>query len=151
MVSRLVKLCLVKHSLAPEFSFANLVKVLRQCACQCKMYLFWLFGNNSKQTWKAIYGWRPMWQGRRSLHFYELRPHGMMTSSNGNIFRVTGHLCGEFPHKDQWRGALMFSLICVWINDWVNNREAGDLRPYRANYDVIVNGLIESMWHHWYD
>ena len=21
------------------------------------------------------------------------------------------------PHKGQWRGALMFSLICVWIND----------------------------------
>ena len=32
------------------------------------------------------------------------------------------------PHKDQWRGALMFSLICAWINGWVNNREAGDLR-----------------------
>ena len=32
------------------------------------------------------------------------------------------------PHKGQWRGALMFSLIFVWINDWVNNREAGDLR-----------------------
>ena len=29
------------------------------------------------------------------------------------------------PHKGQWRGTLMFSLICVWINDWVNNREAG--------------------------
>ena len=53
----------------------------------------------------------------------------MMTSSIGNIFRVTGHLCGEYtsprwipPHKGQWRGALMFSLICVWINRWVNNR-----------------------------
>ena len=42
------------------------------------------------------------------------------------------------PHKGQWRGALMFSLICVWINGWVNNREAGDLRRYRAHYDVIV-------------
>ena len=42
------------------------------------------------------------------------------------------------PHKGQWRGALMFSLIWVWINDWVNNREAGDLRRYRAHYDVIV-------------
>ena len=28
------------------------------------------------------------------------------------------------PHKGQWRGALMFSLICVWINGWVNNGEA---------------------------
>ena len=42
------------------------------------------------------------------------------------------------PHKGQWRGALMFSLICVWINGWVNNREAGDLRCHRAHYDVTV-------------
>ena len=42
------------------------------------------------------------------------------------------------PHKGQWRGALMFSLICVWINGSINNREAGDLRRYRAHYDVIV-------------
>ena len=42
------------------------------------------------------------------------------------------------PHKGQWRGALMFSLICVWINGWVNNREAGDLRRNRGHYDVIV-------------
>ena len=32
----------------------------------------------------------------------------------------------------------MFSLICVWINGWVNNREVVDLRRYRAHYDVIV-------------
>ena len=48
----------------------------------------------------------------------------------------------EYPHKGQWRRALMFSLICVWINGWVNNREAGDLRRYRAHYDVIVILLI---------
>ena len=42
------------------------------------------------------------------------------------------------PHKGQWRGALMFSLIYAWINDWVNNREAGDLRRQRGHYDVIV-------------
>ena len=42
------------------------------------------------------------------------------------------------PHKGQWRGALVFSLICVWINGWVNNREAGDLRRRRAHYDVTV-------------
>ena len=42
------------------------------------------------------------------------------------------------PHKGQWRGALKFSLICVWINGWVNNRKAGDLRCHRAHYDVIV-------------
>ena len=42
------------------------------------------------------------------------------------------------PHKCQWREALMFSLICAWINGWVNNREAGDLRCGGAHYDVIV-------------
>ena len=42
------------------------------------------------------------------------------------------------PHKGQWRRASMFSLTCVWINDWVNNRKAGDLRHYRTHYDVIV-------------
>ena len=77
----------------------------------------------------------------------------MMTSWNGNIFRVTGHLCGEFtpvnsPHKGQWRGALMFSLICVWINGWVNKREAGDVRRHRAQYDVIVmHGSVQSRPH----
>ena len=45
------------------------------------------------------------------------------------------------PHKGQWRGALKFSLIRVWINGWVNNREAGDLRRNRAHYDVIVMKL----------
>ena len=42
------------------------------------------------------------------------------------------------PHKGQWRGALIFSLICVWINGWVKNRKAGVLGRYRAHYDVIV-------------
>ena len=42
------------------------------------------------------------------------------------------------PHKGQWRG----TLICVWINGWINNREAGDLRCYRAHYDVtVMNGI----------
>ena len=50
------------------------------------------------------------------------------------------------PHKGQWRGALMFSLICVWINGWVNNREAGDLRRYRTHYDVIVMFYTIRYW-----
>ena len=42
------------------------------------------------------------------------------------------------PHKGQWRGTLMFSLFYVWMTGWVNNREAGDLRRYRAHYDMTV-------------
>ena len=52
------------------------------------------------------------------------------------------------PHKGQWRGALMFSLISAWIDGWVNNGEAGDLRRHLAHYDVIVmcNHTL-SCWH----
>ena len=42
------------------------------------------------------------------------------------------------PLKGQWRGALIFSLICAWINGWVNNRVAGYLRRHRAHDDVMV-------------
>ena len=42
------------------------------------------------------------------------------------------------PHKGQWRGALMFSLIWAWANSWVNNRDASDLRRHCAHYDVTA-------------
>ena len=54
------------------------------------------------------------------------------------------------PHKSQWCGALIFSLICTWINGLVN-REAGDLRRHRT-HDVIVMIQIKSSWKlqvHW--
>ena len=49
------------------------------------------------------------------------------------------------PHKGQWRGALMFSLFCAWINDWVNNRKAGDLRRHRGHCDVIVMYTLDDI------
>ena len=42
------------------------------------------------------------------------------------------------PHKSQWRGALMFSLICARINGWVNNREAG-------SKDNVVLRLVNEL------
>ena len=42
------------------------------------------------------------------------------------------------PHKGQWRGALMFSLICAWTISWGNNGDASDLRRHHAHYDVTV-------------
>ena len=71
--------------------------------------------------------WRPWWR-----HQVEHFPH--YWSFVGEIHRSTVNS----PHIGQWRGALMFSLICVWINVWLNNREAGDLRRHRAHYDVTV-------------
>ena len=50
-------------------------------------------------------------------------------------------------YKGQWCGALVFSLICVWINGWVNNCGAGDLRRYRAHYDVnVMDRNTRSLW-----
>ena len=64
---------------------------------------------------------------------------------NGNIFRITGPLCGQLTGQ-RWLHLTKASdaeLWCIlwsapWINSWVNNRGAGDLRRHRAHYDVIV-------------
>ena len=65
----------------------------------------------------------------------------MMMSSNGNIFHVTDHLCGEFtvtPYKGLWHWASMFSFIFAWLNGWVNSHEAGYFRHQHVHYDVTV-------------
>ena len=88
-----------------------------------------------------------------NTHFphFQYRKAGMMTWSNGNIFHVTGPLWGESPgnpldcpHKGQWRGALMFSLVGAWTNGSANNRDACDLRRHRTNYDVTVMYLKKT-------
>ena len=66
-----------------------------------------------------------------------------MTSSNGNIFHVTGHLCGELTGP-RWIPRTKASDAGLWcffdlrLKKRVNNCEAGDLRPQRAHYDDTV-------------
>ena len=70
-----------------------------------------------------------------------------MTSSNGNIFRVTGHLCGEFTGPGEFPTQRLVTrsfdvFFDLRLNKRLrNNREADDLRRYRGHYDVNV------MWH----
>ena len=45
---------------------------------------------------------------------------------------------GNSPHKGQWCGALMSSLICARIYGWANNGDVGDSRRHLAHYDIIV-------------
>ena len=67
-----------------------------------------------------------------------------MTSSNGNIFRVTGPLCGEFTGPGEFpiqrpvtRSFDVF--FDLRLNKWLsNNCEAGDVRRYGGHYDVSV-------------
>ena len=94
----------------------------------------------NKPLSKQLWGWR-FETPSRSLwcHCNDLTYYGfMMTSSNGNIFSVTGPLCGNSPlnsdHKGQWCRALMFSLI--W-NIYLSKRSWG-LWFHHAHYDVTV-------------
>ena len=77
----------------------------------------------------------------------------MMTSSNGNIFRVTGPLCGEFTGPGEFltqrpvtRSFDVFFDLRL-NKGWVNNREAGDLRRHCGHYDVNV--MILSIKWYW--
>ena len=73
-----------------------------------------------------------------------------MTSSNENIFRVTGLLCeeftghrwiGEFPaQRPVTRNFEVF--FDLRLNQQLSNGDAGDLRRHRAHYDVIVMKLL---------
>ena len=104
------------------------------------------------QRWILTQLWCIEYQWKSKLHDVSLIicTYGisfyMMTSSNGNIFRASGHLCGEFT-GDRWISRTKASdaelwcfvfFICARINGWVNNRETGDLRRHRFRYDVIV-------------
>ena len=58
----------------------------------------------------------------------------MMTSSNGNIFRVTGHLCGEFTGPGEFPAQ----------------------RPVTRNIDVPfdlrrIKGLNKQSWGWWFE
>ena len=77
-----------------------------------------------------------------NIHFpllFLILVSGMIASPNVNIFRVTGHLSGEFTKAgdaELW----CFLWSAPWINRWVNNRDVCDLRHYCLHYDVIVMG-----------
>ena len=129
---------------------------MSRIVCKMSHSLHHIFLRNVYNAWHLVAKGKPfsqmLWILCYNIPHVQIigRYHGisfpaMMTSSNGNIFRVTGQLCREFHrspvnslHKGQWHGALMFPLICVWIIGWVNNREVGDLRRYHTNYDVVV-------------
>ena len=78
----------------------------------------------------VVYGW-------------QLQP--MMTSSSGNIFRVTSLLWGEST-SHRWipltkasdAELWCFFPICAWTNGWTNNRDAGDLRRHPAHNVTVM-------------
>ena len=75
-----------------------------------------------------------------------------MTSSNRNVFRITGPCAGnspvpgEFPTQRPVTRSFDVFFDLHLNNDWVNNGEAGDLRRHRAHYDVIVMPQHAITW-----
>ena len=75
-----------------------------------------------------------------------------MTSSKGNIFRVTGPLWGK--STDPWwipltkasSGELWYFLWCApqQTASWANSRDTGDFMCHCAHYDVIVKGTSNT-------
>ena len=74
----------------------------------------------------------------------------MMTSSNGNIFGVTGPLCGEFiDHGEFPSKSPVTRSFGVFFDLRLNKRlskHAGDLRHHHAHYDVTVMWFSGLPW-----
>ena len=105
----------------------------------------------SGRPWRRRTQWQTERRGTISELFRQLFPvimHSWWRHQMETISALLALCAGNSPvpvncpHKGQWRGALMFTLICAQINGWVNNREAGDVRRYRAHYDVIVMLIV---------
>ena len=60
----------------------------------------------------------------------------VMTSSNGNISALLSICAGNSPVTGEF---------CAWINGWVNNGEAGDLRHHQTHYDVTVMVTLTAL------
>ena len=109
---------------------------------QCANFLFWHKHMDRSDCRKNF-----MWKGRCSSCYRNYTRHipcpwwrHQMETFSALLALCAGNspVPVNSPHKGQWRGALMFSFIYAWINDWINNREAGDLRRQRGHYDGIV-------------
>ena len=147
-----IPICCTKHCICcymPHEAFHN-TAICRKGILNIRIY----FRSKKIQKWDDKHKWGGKWtntdgSSKMSLGRYICNISFFNTTlSNGNIFRVNGPLCGEFtgqrwtPRKGQGRGALTFSLICSWINGWVNNRQVGYLRCRRTHYDVTVMNQV---------
>ena len=77
-----------------------------------------LLNHNAVMTWKRFTHYWPL--ERKSTSHTTWWRHQMETfPPNWPFVRGIHRSPVNSPHKGQWRRALMFSLICVWINSWV--------------------------------
>ena len=119
-----------RYELSLVLWLQNLIYFMIYISYFSHFFLYWLTLQFLKKPWKI---WIIAYPLEMFVSYFFIH-HTMVHMDLENII----------GHDDviKWKlftfTALMFSLICVWINSWVNNRKAGDLRRYRAHYDVIV-------------
>ena len=127
-------------------NFKNMIfELIMQNTCSSfgthgKINLRWIsqYLINEKSTLIQVMAWCPQASMRSSDHHMRAISHDDVIKWK-HFPRYWPFVRGihqspvNSPQKGQWRGALMFSLICAWINGWVNNRGAGDLRCYCAH------------------
>ena len=89
---------------------------------------------------KSLWWGYAIWHQRSWSSFFQSWWRHQMETFSALLALCEGNspVTGEFPHKGQWRGALMFSLICTSTNRWVINRDTGDLRCHWAYCDITV-------------
>ena len=93
-----------------------------------------------------LHCWQCVWKTKCVAHGTVNAKRTMMTSSNGNIFRITIPFWGESTGH-RWIPLIKASdtELCCFLrsvpeqtNIWANNRDAGNLRRHRAHYDITV-------------
>ena len=84
------------------------------------------------------------------MNYLPSLPQDMMTSSNWNIFRVTGHLCGEFT------GSRWIEVLKLWSFLWPVPGEFPTQRPVTRSFDVFLDlrlnkRLSKQSWGWWFE
>ena len=81
------------------------------------------------------------------------RIQSLMTSSNGNIFHVTGPSCGDFTGH-RWIPITKASDAEFWCFLWssglINNRYASDSGRHPAHHDVTIMRYMAQISMAWY-
>ena len=112
---------------------------------------YWSFvGESIGHRWIPLRK-KKQWCNNKEIDSHQ--PHSfhriMMTSSNGNIFRVTGHLCGEFTGH-RWIPLIKASEAELWYFLWYSSEQTFG---YTIDTPVIWDAIAPIMtslscfWH----
>ena len=138
--------------------------------CILRNKLRWNFNRNFTFSLKKIHlnmssaRWRPFSLTLNALsHLFYETPHASLLDTTciidvaksriGTSWALHGHddvikwkISSKLfasCHKGQWRGALMFSLMCTWTNGWANSPDTGELRRHARH---CYTSVMATYW-----